>query len=125
MTVAEYKKIWSWKDYGDGAIIITKYKGNDTSVVVPEIIGKNVVKAIGFGALQNCTNVCEISLPESIVEIEDFAFSKTAISSIKCPDNIERLGAVFPDCVNLKEHSIYRDMDGCKDTLIWVKSWTH
>ncbi len=103
MTVAEYKKIWSWKDYGDGAIIITKYKGNDSRVVVPEIIEKNVVKAIGWGALDNCSDVYEIVLPESIVEIEDFAFSKTSISSIKCPDNIERLGAVFPDCVNLKE----------------------
>lgn len=125
MTVAEYKKIWSWKTDEDDSLILTAYKGEDKEVTIPvkigekqvKIIGEGVfrgkeiekaiipygIKKIGFNAFADCKSLFEVSLSDSIVEIDDFAFSNTAIRSVKCPPNIKKLGAIFADCDNLKE----------------------
>lgn len=125
MTITEYRKIWTWKADADGTLILLSYKGEDKEVIVPDKIGQKQVKIIGEGAFRgktiekviisdgikrigcdafaDCQQLIEISLPNSIIKIDDFAFSNTAIRSVKCPSNIKKLGAIFADCANLKE----------------------
>lgn len=46
LSVAETKKNWGFKKLEDGTIIITSYKGENTEVVIPAVIGKDTVTAI-------------------------------------------------------------------------------
>ncbi len=48
---AEIKKEWGVTETEDG-LCIAKYKGNDTSIVIPSFIGKDPVIAIGVDALR-------------------------------------------------------------------------
>ena len=74
MTIAEYKKVFSWKPYGEGSIMITSYKGNETEVVIPSIIGKKSVKSIGDNAFMDCCSLRNIVLPKSLKTIGRKAF---------------------------------------------------
>lgn len=46
-SVAELKKVWGYEKREDGTMIITRYKGTNTEIDVPEKIGNSVVTAIG------------------------------------------------------------------------------
>lgn len=83
---------FEFEEYVDGEITITKYKGSEAEVIIPaEIDGKPVttigggafqgssitsvvvpegVKTIGYGAFCHCSKLEDISLPESIVNID-------------------------------------------------------
>ncbi len=65
----------------DGALVITNYKGQQTMITVPARIGKSAVTAIGkevFSPFHDMVcrgreffrTITEITLPDSIVEIE-------------------------------------------------------
>ena len=130
VTVAELKKIWSWKELGNDNVVITRYKGNDSVVIVPAMIGKKKVTEIGeqaFGSLKepsetltkvtisdgikkigasafyNCKALAEIVLPDSITEIESYAFAGTVVSEIVLPKNLTELNNIFSKSKNLRE----------------------
>ena len=46
LSVAEMKKVWGYKKQKDGTLIITSYKGDETNVIIPSVIGRGTVTAI-------------------------------------------------------------------------------
>lgn len=46
LSVAEMKKVWGYKKQKDGTLIITSYKGEETNVIIPSVIGRGTVTAI-------------------------------------------------------------------------------
>ena len=88
----------------DIGIVLTKYTGSDTEVIVPsEIAGKAIVKIegtfysnnsieevilpegitiIGEQAFYGCTNLKSVILPESTEIIDDYAFAYCGIKEI-------------------------------------------
>ena len=46
------------------------------------------VVSVGHSAFRNCYNLERVSLPESLVRIESFAFRNTGIKEIAFPDNL-------------------------------------
>lgn len=103
-SVYELKKIWSYKKREDGTLMITKYKGTDVEVTVPEKIGKGVVTAIGEGAFsaesvfitweqrkQRCA-ITKITLPQTIEYIGESAFFKTSsLREINIPESVRKI----------------------------------
>ena len=103
-SVAELKKVWSYKKLSDGTLQITKYKGTDTEVTVPEKIGKSPVSSfaatyrkmewigpfdgsnvkrvilpesiriIGTATFKNCVDLESCIIPYGVKKIEDRAF---------------------------------------------------
>ncbi len=90
-SVSALKRQWSYKVLDDGTITITNYKGMDTEVTVPEVIGKNHVTALSYQVfapyrlLQPRTmeqtriveNLSLVRIPASIVRIENNTFSNS------------------------------------------------
>ena len=62
----------------------------------------NVTK-IGERAFSGCIGLKEIILPQSLTEIGEYAFNKTALASITLPQNIDKVGnGWFSDCKYLE-----------------------
>lgn len=73
-------------------------------VIIPNTIEGLPVKVIGKEAFEEC-GLWSVTIPEGVVEISDWAFSKcTSLSTVSIPDSVLRIGeAAFLKCEALKE----------------------
>ena len=92
----------------DGKIRITKYKGNDTNVVVPVWIDGYPIAFIHRYAFYGCTSLTSISLPDTLTSISSYAFSAcTGLISISLPDSLTSISSyAFSGCKSLVNISI-------------------
>ena len=118
--------IYGAKNDGNGGMIITDYRGNETEVVIPsEIDGKpvtaignsafwycssiesivipNSVTTIGYGAFSYCSSLKSIVIPNSVITIGEHAFqSCLSLTSIVIPNSVTTIGnSAFNDCNSL------------------------
>ena len=117
-SVTALKQLWSYKKREDGTLSITKYKGNQTVVNVPEKIGKSIVTNIESGVLA-CSNVPRISaeqtairkkitniiLPKSLRSIGYYAFLKlVSLEEINLPEGLKGITTgAFMGCRSLEK----------------------
>jgi len=112
-SVAQFKKIWTFKDNSDGTLTINGYKGSDTELEIPGRIGNKIVSAIGeqaFDPWKNNSNrdITSITIPNSVNKIGRYAFSDcSSLQSVKMPEamSVVEKGA-FKKCRNLKSITI-------------------
>lgn len=94
---------WLKKQYGFVIVndILLRYTGDAENVVVPQ-----GTKVIGCKAFAGCQHVKNITLPDSLIRIENYAFlGCTALERMDIPHGTTWLGkSVFDQCSNL--HSI-------------------
>lgn len=115
-SVTALKRIWSYKKLEDGTLIITSYKGEETDVVVPAMIGKSKVTVIGEDALSANwtvsriknrdarTKIKSITVSEGIVEIQSTFSSLDELEKLVLPSTIKKLDVPFVmGCPKLKE----------------------
>jgi len=86
-------------------ISINRYRGIAAVVHVPEFIEEKPVIAIERKAFLSCKTIREITLPQSIEEIGDWAFAHAEqLRTITIPNHALRRGKeLFLGCVRLKE----------------------
>ena len=73
---------------------ITKYKGKDTNVVVPDKINEIDVKSIGDEAFYNKNlNIDSIIFPDTIESIGHSAFAGNNITEVEFPKNIKKISS--------------------------------
>ena len=86
----------------DDTVEITKYKGTAAEVMIPAKLDGHLVTSIGGYAFCNCSNITNITLPDNVTSIGDYAFGVTKLTSITLPDSVTSIGAnPFMSCVNL------------------------
>lgn len=114
-SVTELKKLWGFERREDGGIVITRYKGKRAEVNVPEMIGKDTVRAIGEYAFSPDAvrlteeqkelrrNITKIVLPETVEIIGKFAFCHCeGLSSINIPKAVKMIeDDTFYSCKSL------------------------
>ena len=98
----------------ENGVVITLYTGDDSDVVVPNMISGMPVIAIGDNAFANCVRIARITLPESVVSIGNKAFfGCSSLVRIDMPDSIATIGKfVFnnsPDVVLYVTSGSYSD----------------
>ncbi len=94
ITVADWKKVFTFKDAPDGGICITGYKGNETVVRIPETIGKKSVTAIGDDAFS----------PEKSRITAEQKKTLRALTCVELPETIEMIGSnAFCCCSSLEK----------------------
>lgn len=150
LSVADIKKIWPNRKGTDGCLEITGYNGRDADAIVPEIIGKTSVTAIGG----NCfsleiraisglkpsqeeqrkflsTELRSVTIPDSVREIGNWTFYGCAgLETVNLPKGLKTISKhLFKDCSNLKieipEEVIEIEEDafgGCPMKSLWIPS---
>ena len=118
---------FEWEKEEDG-VIITKYKGSEETVVIPEDIQGKPVRVIGDSAFKYNPDVKCVRLPKnlSVIAINAFSccknlknveipygteeigvlsfFSCGKLESLTLPDSVKEIGSyAFGDCTNLRE----------------------
>ena len=98
------KKLWSYETQKDGSLVILKYKGDDTVVTIPEMIGKTAVTAIGNAAFSGCDSLRSVMIPKGIAYIGKRVFYQCPnLQIVELPEGIADIGSfVFGNCQSLR-----------------------
>ena len=91
-----------------GTFAITGYKGSGGSVTIPSRINGKLVTHISYDAFRDCTNINNITIPNSVTEILSQAFLGCSnMTSINMGNNITRIGNLaFGYCSSLTNITI-------------------
>ena len=117
----------------ENGYIVTGYSGSDTDVIIPELYRKMPIKAIAPSTFEKNSAITSVSLPASLIKIDEKAFSGctslssviiadgsalsfieksafencTSLSSFKLPSSVKKLGSsAFKGCENMKSFNI-------------------
>ncbi len=103
----------------ENCIAITGYDGNDTSLVVPETIGKRVVLEINDEAFAFDKKITSVSLPKSVKTIGDKAFCGcTSLKTVALPEEMESVGVgAFENCISLETVNIPSGISAISETM--------
>jgi len=92
----------------NNTIAITKYAGPGGVVTIPSTINSLPVASIGGAAFLGCTNLTNVTIPDSVTSIEDAAFFGCHnLASVTIPDNVASIkGTAFAYCSSLASVAI-------------------
>ena len=111
-SAAEMKKTWMWSSIDSTSVILENYKGTETTVYVPEKIGRREVAALGSRSFspertrrtedqrEALRDLKEVVLPQSICMIAEEAFYECrSLEKITIPETLTSIGgAAFKGC---------------------------
>lgn len=76
----------------------------DCSSLESVIFENTVLEKISDGAFSGCSALSSIALPDSVTEIEKYAFFETGLRNIQLPEKLTLIGAyAFCNCKNLEQ----------------------
>lgn len=92
----------------DNEVTITDCSRSATVIEIPAELEGYPVTAIGEAAFNNCTNLTQVILPDTITEIGKYAFSGcTSLTSFTIPNGVTSIGdRAFYDCHSLTSITI-------------------
>ena len=92
-------------------VILTEYRGRDISLVIPEYVEGKPVTVIGKKAFLGAKSLQKLVLPESLMQIQDWAFAFCSnLESINLPQKKLDIGqGIMKDCFKLQQIIIAED----------------
>lgn len=97
-----------WAKWSDSSLFdctdgtITGYHGNESVIVIPELIGEQTVTALAADSFAGCSAEAVI-FPKSLKTVEEDAFRGSSISAVTLFDNIVSVpDEAFSDCPRLQ-----------------------
>ena len=117
-TPAQIKKEWNTKKLADGTLWLTSYKGTDTVVEIPAVIGKDAVTVVGNECFSCATwsrasaeqiavrkKITAVVIPEGITQIGEDAFRGCeSLETVTFPSTLKSVGdQAFISCKRLKK----------------------
>ena len=118
-SVTALKRLWSYKKLEDDTLIITSYKGEETDVAVPAMIGKAKVTVIGEEAFAASSwisriknrearqKIRSITIPEGVVELQSTLLDLDELEKVVLPSTLKKIvKPLVRGCNKLKEINI-------------------
>lgn len=95
----------------DNYIILTEYRGRDISLTIPECVDGKPVTVIGKKAFLGAKGLQKLVLPESLMQIQDWAFAFCSnLESLTLPRKKLDIGqGIMKDCFKLQQIIIADD----------------
>lgn len=81
---------YSLNDDGSG-IVIKRYKGTNSNVVIPKTIDGYIVTEIGTGAFANL-ELTSVTIPDTVTNISMNAFRNNSLTAVTLPKGLESIG---------------------------------
>ena len=75
------------------AITITGYRGTSSDVVIPSKIEDVPVTAIGNDAFSGNRTIIDVTIPDSVTSIGEYAFSQSYLENVNIPNTVTSIGA--------------------------------
>ena len=72
-------------------VVITKYIGFDTELVIPGSIGGKPVRVIGDSAFENA-ELTKVTIPAGVTAIGSYAFKQNKLTAITIPSGVTSIG---------------------------------
>ena len=115
---------FSYSTNDDNSITITGYTGSDHVATIPSSIWFMPVTGIAPGAFFNEVNLTNLSLPNSISSIGDWAFeSCEGLTSLTVPSSVTNFGkGLFYGCVGLTDVTLQNQPTNITEGLFYACS---
>ena len=98
--------LWTYTTDSEGNATITGYKGSASSIAIPSTIDGYTVTKIGSGAIKGA-NIRSVTMPDSIIEIDNAFGGCENLTSIKLSKNIQKITPyTFSGCNKLNSIEI-------------------
>jgi hypothetical protein len=84
----------------NAALILTQYSGTDSVVIIPGMTNGWPVRAIGAGAFEDCTNLANVSIPNTVMDIGNSAFiGCSRLETLTIPPSVTNIDfQAFTEC---------------------------
>ncbi len=106
-SLTDLKELWTFSLKEDGTYYISRYKGHNIEVEVPAMLKGVKVTEIGSGFLSSAPRVKKVALPDGIQKIAFHAFESESLEEINLPDSIVEIERwAFKNCKALKAITI-------------------
>ena len=88
LTASAEECAFTWREQGDGTVIITKWTGTGDQVTVPEKLDGKTVMGIAGGVFANKTNLT-VSLPDGLTsfQADSFGYAPNLVKRVECHVN--------------------------------------
>ena len=95
----------------DNTVTITKYKGSEAVVFVPDTINGKKVTAIGEESFSGNNGLISVTVSEGITQIDQYAFYNcSSLTSVSLPASTVTVGVgIFSDCPSLTKIGVDSD----------------
>jgi len=91
----------------NGSVTIAKYTGSENSVTIPSTTNGYQVTSIGSSAFLNCSSVTNVTIPNTVTNIDFQAFTYCGLTSVTIPDSVTGIkGSAFMYCSSLASLTI-------------------
>ena len=103
---------FTYSNLDDNCVMLTRYHGSDTDVIVPSEIDGHRVAALEKTFSRN-KNIKSVTIPESVEAIGvDTFYNCTALESVQIGENVKGLGEyAFGKCTALKEITLPQSVE--------------
>ena len=139
--LALMKKLWSYRKNDESSVCLTNYKGEDTEIIVPEVIGNytvtslkktfykkrqiksvtvpKTVKEIGEETFFECDSLREVVLNQGLEIIGSYAFYRCEeLEKIDIPDTVKEIGeSAWKYCEKMTEIKLPDGLTCLEDSL--------
>ena len=82
------QSVYTYTKTSDSTVRITGADENIKNADIPAELDGYTVTAIGADAFENCWNLNEVTLPDTVTKIEQYAFAYSGLQSINIPDSV-------------------------------------
>ena len=95
--------LWDYWVNEEDEVIIDRYNGNESDVVIPDTIDGLPVTSIGWGCFHVCESLVSVTIPDSVTSIQDSAFLGCEnLVSVTIPNSVTSIGVqAFLECTSL------------------------
>ena len=107
--------LWTYTTDSDGNAMITGYKGSASSLAIPSVVDGYTVTKIGSGAFKGNKKITSITMPDSVTEIERYAFMNCRnLRNVSLSQNLQNLGyRIFDGDYQIKHIYIPASIQNC------------
>lgn len=113
--------VLTYSDMTDRVVITDCDTSATGKIVIPDTINEKPVTGIWPNAFENCSEITEIVIPESVYIIFYYAFRNcTSLKEIVIPEAVTTLGhTAFRNCTSLEKVQINADLTYIPDNCFW------
>lgn len=118
-TIGESDGVYDCSLLADGTLMIDKYNGTATDLVIPSTINGKTVTAIGDEAFKECNTLVKVKLPDTIKTIGNSAFNHcNNLEEFIFSDTVPTIGyGMFGGCVKLTKVTFPKGMKKVPDNM--------